>query len=125
MTVGIPETRYQSIIGRDSMETINQIMVVCGWIISIGGAATVLYNLYKHTKKPTKDLENRIEIIEKDIKDIKQKLNNDYSSINANREDMNLLMRSMFCLIENKLTNNNIEGLKKTRDDLIKALTDK
>ncbi len=107
------------------METINQIMVVCGWIISIGGAATVLYNLYKHTKKPTKDLENRIEIIEKDIKDIKQKLNNDYSSINANREDMNLLMRSMFCLIENKLTNNNIEGLKKTRDDLIKALTDK
>ena len=100
------------------METINQIMVVCGWIISLGGAGTVIYNLYKQHKKP-------IDVIEKDIKDIKAKLNNDYNSINANREDMNLLMRSMFCLIENKITGNNIEGLKKTRDELINALTDK
>ena len=38
---------------------------------------------------------------------------------------MNLLMRSMFDLIENKITGNNVEGLKKTRDDLIHALTDK
>lgn len=107
------------------METINQIMVVCGWIISLGGAGTVIYNLYKQHKKPTDDLEKRIDFIEKDIKDIKAKLNNDYNSINANREDMNLLMRSMFCLIENKITGNNIEGLKKTRDELINALTDK
>ena len=107
------------------METINQIMVVCGWIISLGGAGTVIYSLYKQHKKPTDDLEKRIDVIEKDIKDIKAKLNNDYNSINANREDMNLLMRSMFCLIENKITGNNIDGLKKTRDELINALTDK
>lgn len=109
----------------NKMDTINQIMVVCGWIISLGGAGTVIYNLYKQHKKPTDDLEHRINVIEKDIKDIKQKLNQDYNSINANREDMNLLMRSMFCLIENKITGNNIEGLKKTRDELINALTDK
>ncbi len=35
-----------------------------------------------------------------------------------NREDTQLLMRSMFNLIENKITGNNVEGLKKTRDDL-------
>ena len=109
----------------NDMETINQIIVVCGWIISLGGAGTVIYNLYKQHKKPTDDLEKRIDVIEKDIKDIKAKLNNDYNSINANREDMNLLMRSMFCLIENKITGNNIDGLKKTRDELINALTDK
>nr|DAH66496.1 MAG TPA: hypothetical protein [Caudoviricetes sp.] len=34
-------------------------------------------------------------------------------------------MRSMFNLIENKITGNNIEGLKKTRDELIQALTEK
>ena len=38
---------------------------------------------------------------------------------------MNLLMRSMFNLIENKITGNNIEGLKKTRDELVNAMTDK
>lgn len=107
------------------MEAINQIMMLCSWIVSIGGAATVLYGLYKHGKKPTDELEGRIDAIEKDIKDIKQKLNQDYNSINSNREDMNLLMRSMFSLIENKITGNNIDGLKKTRDELINALTDK
>ena len=39
-------------------------------------------------------------------------------------EDM-ALMRSMFNLIENKITGNNIEGLKKTREELVNAMTDK
>lgn len=105
------------------MDTINKIMVACGWIITIGGAIGVLYNAYKHYKKPTDDLEQRIEHIETDIKEINQKLNSDYSTINKQQDDMNLVMKSMFNLIENKITGTNIEGLKKTRDDLINALT--
>ena len=101
------------------MDTINKIMVACGWIITIGGAIGVLYNAYKPYKKPTDDLEQ----IETDIKEINQKLNSDYSTINKQQDDMNLVMKSMFNLIENKITGNNIEGLKKTRDDLINALT--
>lgn len=105
------------------MDTINQIMTICGWITIIGGAAGVLYKAYKGYKKPTDDLEERIENIEKDIKEIKRNLGNDYTSIKNQRDDMNLLMRSMFNLIENKITGNNVEGLKKTRDELINALT--
>jgi hypothetical protein len=126
---GIVGTRYQYITGRDNMEdlitTVQTILSICGGISIIGGAAAILTGAYKKYKKPTNDLENRITVIESDIKDIKQKLNNDYESINNNRNDMNLLMRSMFCLIENKITGNNIEGLKKTRDELINALTEK
>lgn len=114
------------------METINQILAVCGGIVTVGGAVTILYNWYKHYKKPTDDLKKRIESLEKrmdtmdqGIKDINKKLDNDYASISSNREDTNLIMRSLFCLIENKLTGNNVGGLKKTRDDLINALTDK
>lgn len=105
------------------MDTINQIMTICGWITIIGGATGVLYKAYKGYKKPTDDLEERIENIEKDIKEIKRNLGNDYTSIKNQRDDMNLLMRSMFNLIENKITGNNVEGLKKTRDELINALT--
>ena len=61
----------------------------------------------------------------KDIKDIKSKLEKDYTSIRTQRDDMNLIMRSMFNLIENKITGNNIEGLKKTREELVNAMTDK
>lgn len=107
------------------METINQFMVVCGWIITIGGASGVVYNAWQKARKPQKDIESRLTSIENDMRDIKDKLQNDYSSINRNRDDMNLLMRSMFSLIENKITGNNVDGLKSTRDDLIKALTEK
>lgn len=107
------------------MEIVNQIMVVCGWIITIGGAGTVLYTAYRKAREPKDDIENRLQTMEKDIKDIKSKLQTDYDSINQNREDMSLLMRSVFALIENKITGNNVEGLKKTRDDLIQALTER
>ena len=100
-------------------------IILCGWISTIAGTGTTIYNLYIKYKKPVKDLEDRMSNLEEEVKDIKRKLDNDYSSIRSNREDMNLLMRSLFCLIENKLTGNNVEGLKKTRDALINALTDK
>lgn len=107
------------------MEYINQFMVVCGWVITIGGAAGVIYSGYKKAKKPKDDIEKRLTAIENDVRDIKKKLQSDYSSINQNRDDMQLLMRSMFALLENKITGNNVEGLKKTRDELIEVLTGK
>ena len=109
----------------DVMETIKTILAICGAISAFGGAAAVLSGAHKKYKEPTNALEARIDVIETDIKEIKRKLENDYDSIKSNRDDMNLLMRSLFCLIENKITGNKIEGLKKTRDELINALTDK
>lgn len=107
------------------MEFVNQFMVICSYVITIGGAVGVIYAGYKHAKKPKDDVEDRLTSIENDVKEIKKKLQSDYDSINQNRDDMNLLMRSMFSLIENKITGNNVDGLKKTRDDLIAALTEK
>lgn len=107
------------------IEFFNECIVICKNVSVIGAAAGVLYSLYVRAKKPQEDMEQRIEAIESDIKDIKTKLDNDYSKINQNRDDTQLLMRSMFNLIENKITGNNVEGLKKTRDELIQALTEK
>lgn len=107
------------------METFNQFIVVCSYIITIGGAAAVIGNTYSKAKKPKDDLECRLTAIETEIKDIKEKLQSDYDSINQSQEDMSLIMRSVFALIENKITGNNVEGLKKTRDDLIQALTER
>jgi hypothetical protein len=105
------------------MITINDIVIVSSWTITIGGAIGVIYKAYKNYKQPTDDLNDRMSRIETDIKDIKQKLGNDYTTLHNQRDDMNLIMKSMFNLVENKLTGNNVEGLKKTRDELINALT--
>ena len=109
----------------NELEFIKELLSICSAITVIGAAGSVIFKAYKQAKQPQKDIEDRVGAIETDIKDIKNKLNNDYDSINQNREDTQLLMRSMFNLIENKITGNNIEGLKKTRDELIQALTDK
>ena len=105
------------------LEFLRTIVSICSGIGTIGAAAGVLCTVYSHAKKPQQDIEKRVGAIETDIKDIKEKLDNDYSNIKQNREDTQLLMRSMFNLIENKITGNNVEGLKKTRDDLLEALT--
>lgn len=107
------------------MEFGQALLQICGAVTVIGAAGGVIYKIYAGAKKPQTDIECRLDTIESDIKDIKSKLNQDYKDINQNRNDMSLLMRSMFDLIENKITGNNVEGLKKTRDDLIHALTDK
>ena len=70
-------------------------------------------------------IEKRTTNIETSITGINQKLDNDYKNIRNTRDDMNLLMRSMFNLIENKITGNNIEVLKKNREELVNAMTDK
>lgn len=107
------------------MELITQILAICGAISVIGGAVAVLSGWYKSWKAPKQKQDNRIEQIETSIAGINQKLDNDYKNIRNTRDDMNLLMRSMFNLIENKITGNNIEGLKKTREELVNAMTDK
>ena len=95
----------------DFSEFCTGFLQICAGITAVGA------------KKPMQDIGKRLDSIESD--DIKGKLIRDYNEINQNRDDMNLLMRSMFDLIENRITGNNVEGLKKTRDDLVKALTDK
>lgn len=100
-------------------------MTICVGISTVGAAGTIIYKTYTEARKPQEAVNRRLDNIEKRLDGIDQKLTNDYTQINQNRDDMNLLMRSMFDLIENKITGNNVEGLKKTRDDLIHALTDK
>ena len=114
------------------MELITQILAICGAISVVGGAVAVLSGWYKSWKEPKEKQDSRIDQIEKRITNIEtsitginQKLDNDYNNIRNTRNDMNLLMRSMFNLIESKITGNNIEGLKKTREELVNAMTDK
>lgn len=107
------------------MEQLTQFLVICNAITVIGGAVAVISTWKKHMDSPRKKQDKKIENIEESISDINKKLDSDYKSIRNTKEDMNLLMRSMFNLIENKITGNNIEGLKKTREELVNAMTDK
>lgn len=95
------------------METLNHIMVVCGWLITLGGAGTVIYKLLH----PAFKLKNRVDKLEINVE-------NDYKSIKEIRDMQSLLCQGMIALIDNRITGNNIEGLKKTKEAMIKHLSE-
>ena len=49
---------------------------------------------------------------------------NDYKSIQEIRDMQSLLCQGMIALIDNRITGNNIEGLKKTKEAMIKHLSE-
>lgn len=95
------------------METLNFIMVVCGWLITLGGAGTVIYKLFH----PAFKLKNRVDKLEINVE-------KDYKSIQEIRDMQSLLCQGMIALIDNRITGNNIEGLKKTKEAMIKHLSE-
>lgn len=99
------------------METLNSIMVVCGWLITLGGAGAVIYKLLHPAFKLKK--KNRVDKLEINVE-------KDYKSIQEIRDMQSLLCQGMIALIDNRITGNNIEGLKKkkTKEAMIKHLSE-
>lgn len=94
------------------MEFVNDFLAICGGISIIGGAAAVIWK-WAH---PAITLNKRIETLEEHAK-------NDYKAINDIQEMQSALCQAMVALIDHEITGNQIEGLKKTKTELIKAIT--
>lgn len=106
-------------------ETINWILSICGGVSIIGGALIMLNKAYKQCRKPSDDNSHKIAEHDKRLEDLEEKVIKDYDSINEIREAVSLLCQGMIDLIDNRLTNNNMDGLKKTKGDMIKYLASK
>ena len=99
-------------------EAWNFIQVVCSGIVVLGGAGAVFVGLYRWFKKP--DINRDKKIREHDIK-----LDNDFERLKEiekkqaeTDEAMKVLMKSMLALMSQAVDGNNINELKKARDDM-------
>lgn len=97
----------------DITSAINTLLAICGGISIIGGAAAVIWKWVK----PSVNLRKRVEKLE-------EKSQNDYEAINEIKDMQSLLVQAMIALIDNRLTGNNIDGLKKTKEDMIRYLSE-
>lgn len=95
------------------MQLINQILAVCGGISIIGGAVAVVFGWLK----PALKLGDRVNKLEENGK-------KDYKRYQKLEETQALLCQGMIALIDNQITGNNIEGLKKTKEAMIKHLSE-
>ncbi len=117
MILGIQAEKSLFITGRgdgiNMMDTVNTILAICGGISIIGGAVAVIWKWIK----PAVNFRCRIERLE-------QKADNDFTSIQRIEEMQASMCQALIAIIDHDITGNHVEGLKKTKADLIKKLTE-
>lgn len=97
----------------DAMEIINSVLAICGGISIIGGAVAVVWKWVR----PAMQLKDRVDKLE-------TKADNDFAAINDIKTMNAATCQALIAIIDHELTGNSVEGLKKTKNDLIKLITE-
>lgn len=97
----------------DIMGFVNTFLAICGGISIVGGAVAIIWKMVN----PAVKLGKRVEVLE-------EKADKDYAAIEDIKSAQSLLCQGMIAMIDNQLTGNNVENLKKTKDSMIKYLAD-
>jgi len=99
------------------------ILAVAGLIVSVAGAAKVIYSIIEKAKQPEKNQNDRITSLESRVTEIErtQKASNGFQKIS---EDWMLCMsESIFDMMNHMIDGNNTEELKKTRNKMQRYIT--
>ena len=94
--------------------TASQIMWFCSFVAAIWG----LWKIVKEIRKPTDDLKAKIERHD-------QMLDKDNKRLMEMEESNRMIMKSLSVIINHDITGNNIDKMKKKRDELQEYLIDR
>ena len=82
-------------IGLTPAEVWQLILVICGAIITVSGAISVIINLANKAKEPNKMQDQRISALEEKVSDITDRLEKGDHHFDSDQERMDALERSM------------------------------
>lgn len=94
--------------------TINDILYVCGILVTIWGA----YKVIKEVRKPGNDLKETVKKHEDCLKE-------DRNEIEEIKEGNKVICKSIMTMINHELSGNDISNMKKMRDELEQYLINK
>ena len=94
-------------------EFINAFLAICGGVSIVGGAVAVIWKAVN----PAVKLGKRVEVLE-------EKSKKENADINDIKEAQSILCQGMIALIDSRLTGNNEENLKNTKDSMIRYLAE-
>lgn len=106
------------------MEYINTTMQIFGYITASGAAIGVVIKAFRAFRKPTDNNSRKLAEHEEQIKDLKTKSYNDYQAILDMKSMQSSMCQALIAIIDHEITGNHIDGLKNTKKDLIKQLTE-
>jgi len=112
------------------------IVAVCGGIIALSGAGAVIMGIVNRAKAPNAKQDERIAILEADVKKINEHLDNDNNRFADDADRINeleqtykattqIIIESLQALTSHAIDGNNIEQLKNAENSLNKYLINK
>lgn len=112
------------------------IVAVCGGIIALSGAGAVIMGIVNRAKAPNVKQDERITLLEADVKKINERLDNDNNRFADDADRINeleqtykittqIIIESLQALTSHAIDGNNIEQLKASEKSLHKYLIDK
>lgn len=117
-------------------DIVNLFLAVCGAVITIAGAGTVIIRAVNKAKEPNKLQDERLEKLESSVSDIKVQLREnihqfslDEMRVNeletAQKEINMLILESLQAITDHDIDGNNIDALRSAKQNLDKYLRKK
>ena len=101
------------------------ILWVCGAIVSVSAAITVIIKVVQKAKAPEKTQNERIDKLESEVKSLKQYLDNDNKRLKALEEGNIVTQQALLALLSHALNGNDIDSLKEAKTKLENYLIEK
>ena len=117
-------------------EIINTILALCGAIITISTAMTVIVKAVEKLRQPNKKQDERLDKVEQDIKSIRERLRDGdhqfyldterMGKIETSQKEINIIIiESLQALTKHAIDGNDVESLRESKKRLDDFLTEK
>lgn len=101
------------------------VLGICGALITLSGALTVILNLIKKAKEPELVQNDRIDKIENDIKKIQHCLSIDKARLDNIEYGNTVSQEALLALLNHALNKDEVDSVKNAKQKLEKYLIDK
>lgn len=106
-------------------QVIEMVLWICGAIVSVAAAITVIVKVVQKAKAPEKNQNERIDKLEKEMEKFKQFFENDNRRLKKLEDGNIVTQQALLALLSHALNGNDIESLKKAKGHLENYLTGK
>ena len=106
-------------------EVMQMILWVCGAIVTISASITVVVKVWQKSKEPETLQNERITALEKKVERFEQLFDNDNKRLVELEKGNRVMQQAMLALLSHALNGNDVDSLKKAKDNLQNYLISK
>lgn len=99
-------------------QVFEMILWICGAIVSVSAAVTVIVKVIQKARAPEKKQNERITKLEEEVKQFKQFFDNDNRRLKKLEDGNIVTQQALLALLAHAINGNDVDSLKKAKSDL-------